>query len=165
MNDTELIHKIQSNKKYQNNEDLLEPILELVNNRLNGIRDSIKDNSVLESYCEKIISKSIIDILKSNNRISKKIDKSNQKIDYKNFKYSKTMPLNNSINLNCLKKIYTNFINQEIGNNLSFLDTIKLSMNDTNWIQKIKEETQLAQEDIIKILFELSEYTHKVVQE
>ena len=67
-----IIEKIKNNKRIINNEDLIDNVLSLVQNRVEGVIEDIKDNVASNTYLEKIVTKSIIDTLRAEGRYSLK---------------------------------------------------------------------------------------------
>ena len=82
-----IIEKIKNNKRIINNEDLIDNVLSLVQYRVEGVIEDIKDDIAINQYLEKIITKSIIDTLRAEGRYSLKSVTPIQKINYRNFNY------------------------------------------------------------------------------
>ena len=55
-----IIEKIKNNKRIINNEDLIDNVLSLVQYRVEGVIEDIKDDIAINQYLEKIDRKSVV---------------------------------------------------------------------------------------------------------
>ena len=115
-----IIEKIKNNKRIINNEDLIDNVLSLVQYRVEGVIEDIKDDITINQYLEKIITKSIIDTLRAEGRYSLKSVTPIQKINYRNFDYDISkykLPLTP---ISKLKQIYSMLQKSDEKNNTSY---------------------------------------------
>ena len=63
-----IIEKLKNNKRYVNNEDLTETIVDIVLERSKGVIEDLQETSVINRYLDKIISKTVIEVLRAEGR-------------------------------------------------------------------------------------------------
>ena len=159
-----IIEKIKNNKRIINNEDLIDSVLSLVQYRVEGVIEDIKDDIAINQYLEKIITKSIIDTLRAEGRYSLKSVTPIQKINYRNFDYDISkykLPLTP---ISKLKQIYSMLQKSDEKNNTSYKNIINYKYKNKLSTSEIAKELQLNEQNIVDILFEMSEYTDKVAR-
>lgn len=159
-----IIEKIKNNKRIINNEDLIDNVLSLVQYRVEGVIEDIKDDIAINQYLEKIITKSIIDTLRAEGRYSLKSVTPIQKINYRNFNYDISkykLPLTP---ISKLKQIYSMLQKSDEKNNTSYKNILNYKYKNKLSTSEIAKELQLNEQNIVDILFEMSEYTDKVVR-
>lgn len=159
-----IIEKIKNNKRIINNEDLIDNVLSLVQYRVEGVIEDIKDDIAINQYLEKIITKSIIDTLRAEGRYSLKSVTPIQKINYRNFDYDISkykLPLTP---ISKLKQIYSMLQKSDEKNNTSYKNIINYKYKNKLSTSEIAKELQLNEQNIVDILFEMSEYTDKVAR-
>ena len=159
-----IIEKIKNNKRIINNEDLIDNVLSLVQYRVEGVIEDIKDDIAINQYLEKIITKSIIDTLRAEGRYSLKSVTPIQKINYRNFDYDISkykLPLTP---ISKLKQIYSMLQNSDEKNNTSYKNILNYKYKNKLLTSEIAKELQLNEQNIVDILFEMSEYTDKVAR-
>lgn len=159
-----IIEKIKNNKRIINNEDLIDNVLSLVQYRVEGVIEDIKDDITINQYLEKIITKSIIDTLRAEGRYSLKSVTPIQKINYRNFDYDISkykLPLTP---ISKLKQIYSMLQNSDKKNNTSYKNILNYKYKNKLSTSEIAKELQLNEQNIVDILFEMSEYTDKVAR-
>lgn len=159
-----IIEKIKNNKRIINNEDLIDNVLSLVQYRVEGIIEDIKDDIAINQYLEKIITKSIIDTLRAEGRYSLKSVTPIQKINYRNFDYDISkykLPLTP---ISKLKQIYSMLQKSDEKNNTSYKNILNYKYKNKLSTSEIAKELQLNEQNIVDILFEMSEYTDKVAR-
>ena len=159
-----IIEKIKNNKRIINNEDLIDNVLSLVQYRVEGVIEDIKDNIAINQYLEKIITKSIIDTLRAEGRYSLKSVTPIQKINYRNFDYDISkykLPLTP---ISKLKQIYSMLQKSDEKNNTSYKNILNYKYKNKLSTSEIAKELQLNEQNIVDILFEMSEYTDKVAR-
>lgn len=159
-----IIEKIKNNKRIINNEDLIDNVLSLVQYRVEGVIEDIKDDITINQYLEKIITKSIIDTLRAEGRYSLKSVTPIQKINYRNFDYDISkykLPLTP---ISKLKQIYSMLQKSDEKNNTSYKNILNYKYKNKLSTSEIAKELQLNEQNIVDILFEMSEYTDKVAR-
>lgn len=159
-----IIEKIKNNKRIINNEDLIDNVLSLVQYRVEGVIEDIKDDIAINQYLEKIITKSIIDTLRAEGRYSLKSVTPIQKINYRNFDYDISkykLPLTP---ISKLKQIYSMLQKSDEKNNTSYKNILNYKYKNKLSTSEIAKELQLNEQNIVDILFEMSEYTDKVAR-
>lgn len=159
-----IIEKIKNNKRIINNEDLIDSVLSLVQYRVEGVIEDIKDDIAINQYLEKIITKSIIDTLRAEGRYSLKSVTPIQKINYRNFDYDISkykLPLTP---ISKLKQIYSMLQKSDEKNNTSYKNILNYKYKNKLSTSEIAKELQLNEQNIVDILFEMSEYTDKVAR-
>lgn len=159
-----IIEKIKNNKRIINNEDLIDNVLSLVQYRVEGVIEDIKDDITINQYLEKIITKSIIDTLRAEGRYSLKSVTPIQKINYRNFDYDISkykLPLTP---ISKLKQIYSMLQKSDEKNNTSYKNILNYKYKNKLSTSEIAKELQLNEQNIVDILFEMSEYTNKVAR-
>ena len=159
-----IIEKIKNNKRIINNEDLIDSVLTLVQYRVEGVIEDIKDDITINQYLEKIITKSIIDTLRAEGRYSLKSVTPIQKINYRNFDYDISkykLPLTP---ISKLKQIYSMLQKSDEKNNTSYKNILNYKYKNKLSTSEIAKELQLNEQNIVDILFEMSEYTDKVAR-
>ena len=159
-----IIEKIKNNKRIINNEDLIDNVLSLVQYRVEGVIEDIKDNVASNTYLEKIVTKSIIDTLRAEGRYSLKSVTPIQKINYRNFDYDISkykLPLTP---ISKLKQIYSMLQKSDEKNNTSYKNILNYKYKNKLSTSEIAKELQLNEQNIVDILFEMSEYTDKVAR-
>lgn len=159
-----IIEKIKNNKRIINNEDLIDNVLSLVQYRVEGVIEDIKDDITINQYLEKIITKSIIDTLRAKGRYSLKSVTPIQKINYRNFDYDISkykLPLTP---ISKLKQIYSMLQKSDEKNNTSYKNILNYKYKNKLSTSEIAKELQLNEQNIVDILFEMSEYTDKVAR-
>lgn len=159
-----IIEKIKNNKRIINNEDLIDSVLSLVQYRVEGVIEDIKDDITINQYLEKIITKSIIDTLRAEGRYSLKSVTPIQKINYRNFDYDISkykLPLTP---ISKLKQIYSMLQKSDEKNNTSYKNILNYKYKNKLSTSEIAKELQLNEQNIVDILFEMSEYTDKVAR-
>ncbi len=164
MNKSIIIEKIKNNKRIINNEDLIDSVLSLVQYRVEGVIEDIKDDIAINQYLEKIITKSIIDTLRAEGRYSLKSVTPIQKINYRNFDYDISkykLPLTP---ISKLKQIYSMLQKSDEKNNTSYKNILNYKYKNKLSTSEIAKELQLNEQNIVDILFEMSEYTDKVAR-
>lgn len=164
MNKSIIIEKIKNNKRIINNEDLIDNVLSLVQYRVEGVIEDIKDDIAINQYLEKIITKSIIDTLRAEGRYSLKSVTPIQKINYRNFDYDISkykLPLTP---ISKLKQIYSMLQKSDEKNNTSYKNILNYKYKNKLSTSEIAKELQLNEQNIVDILFEMSEYTDKVAR-
>lgn len=164
MNRDIITEKVKQNKRYCNNEDLLESIVDLSLERLDGVVDSILDDSVVNRFVEKIVSKSVIDILKQENRYSLKPVNKLQMVDYKVFAGVGLNPAQDVLPVSKLKQIYVTLKKSDENNDSAFLDVLNLRYRDKKSLKEISKEMNLSEVEVADILFDMSGYSDKVVR-
>ena len=159
-----IIEKIKNNKRIINNEDLIDSVLSLVQYRVEGVIEDIKDDITINQYLEKIITKSIIDTLRAEGRYSLKSVTPIQKINYRNCDYDISkykLPLTP---ISKLKQIYSMLQKSDEKNNTSYKNILNYKYKNKLSTSEIAKELQLNEQNIVDILFEMSEYTDKVTR-
>ena len=159
-----IIEKIKNNKRIINNEDLIDNVLSLVQYRVEGVIEDIKDDITINQYLEKIITKSIIDTLRAEGRYSLKSVTPIQKINYRNFDYDISkykLPLTP---ISKLKQIYSMLQKSDEKNNTSYKNILNYKYKNKLSTSEIAKELQLNEQNIVDILFEMSEYSDKVAR-
>ena len=159
-----IIEKIKNNKRIINNEDLIDNVLSLVQYRVEGVIEDIKDEITINQYIEKIITKSIVDTLRAEGRYSLKSVTPIQKINYRNFDYDISkykLPLTP---ISKLKQIYSMLQKSDEKNNTSYKNILNYKYKNKLSTSEIAKELQLNEQNIVDILFEMSEYTDKVAR-
>ena len=159
-----IIEKIKNNKRIINNEDLIDNVLSLVQYRVEGVIEDIKDDITINQYIEKIITKSIVDTLRAEGRYSLKSVTPIQKINYRNFDYDISkykLPLTP---ISKLKQIYSMLQKSDEKNNTSYKNILNYKYKNKLSTSEIAKELQLNEQNIVDILFEMSEYTDKVAR-
>lgn len=159
-----IIEKIKNNKRIINNEDLIDNVLSLVQYRVEGVIEDIKDDIAINQYLEKIITKSIIDTLRAEGRYSLKSVTPIQKINYRNFDYDISkykLPLTP---ISKLKQIYSMLQKSDEKNYTSYKNILNYKYKNKLSTSEIAKELQLNEQNIVDILFEMSEYTDKVAR-
>lgn len=159
-----IIEKIKNNKRIINNEDLIDSVLSLVQYRVEGVIEDIKDDIAINQYLEKIITKSIIDTLRAEGRYSLKSVTPIQKINYRNFDYDISkykLPLTP---ISKLKQIYSMLQKSDERNNTSYKNILNYKYKNKLSTSEIAKELQLNEQNIVDILFKMSEYTDKVAR-
>ena len=159
-----IIEKIKNNNRIINNEDLIDSVLSLVQYRVEGVIEDIKDDIAINQYLEKIITKSIIDTLRAEGRYSLKSVTPIQKINYRNFDYDISkykLPLTP---ISKLKQIYSMLQKSDEKNNTSYKNILNYKYKNKLSTSEIAKELQLNEQNIVDILFEMSEYTDKVAR-
>lgn len=159
-----IIEKIKNNKRIINNEDLIDNVLSLVQYRVEGVIEDIKDDITINQYLEKIITKSIVDTLRAEGRYSLKSVTPIQKINYRNFDYDISkykLPLTP---ISKLKQIYSMLQKSDEKNNTSYKNILNYKYKNKLSTSEIAKELQLNEQNIVDILFEMSEYTDKVAR-
>lgn len=159
-----IIEKIKNNKRIINNEDLIDNVLSLVQYRVEGVIEDIKDDITINQYLEKIITKSIIDTLRAEGRYSLKSVTPIQKINYRNFDYDISkykLPLTP---ISKLKQIYSMLQKSDEKNNTSYKNILNYKYKNKLSTSEIAKELQLNEQNIVDILFKMSEYTDKVAR-
>ncbi len=164
MNRDKISDKVKSNKRYLNNEDLLESFVDLAIERLNGFDDVISDNDALERYIDKVVSKSIIDVLKQNDRYNKPRKEHSSKVDYKLFNYDNEKFVHKQFTLSKLKQLYSMLKNSDNNNDTSFLDVIIFRYKEKQNLKNLIETMEISQEEVVEILFDMSDYADKVAK-
>lgn len=162
MNKRQLTKIIKSNKRFKDNEDLLDDFIECSKQKLNGIIEDIEDKEVITNFAEKIISNSIIEVLKKENRF-RKISTANlsQRIEYSKFapEYSQIQP----IGLSKLKQVYSVLKRKDEKDDTKYLEIFNLKYVDNKSIEEISETLEIENNKLISILSEMAEIANKVV--
>lgn len=165
MNKEFIIDKIKSNKRYLNNEDLLESFVDSVFAYIDEDVINSLDENLRNKYIDKIIAKSIIKVLKENSRYNISNSLSFTRIDYSLFNYDnhryfyKACP-----SLDKLKQLYQ-YINKLDENNKSkFLDVIMNKYQENQKLNELLDSTNLSKNELVDILFELSDYANRIVK-
>lgn len=159
-----IIEKIKNNKRIINNEDLIDNVLSLVQNRVEGVIEDIKDDIASNTYLEKIVTKSIIDILRAEGRYSLKTVTPIQKINYRNFDYDVSKYKLSLTPISKLKQLYSMLQKSDEKNNTSYKDILEYRYKNKLSTTEIAKELQLNEQNIVDILFEMSEYSDKVAR-
>ena len=159
-----IIEKIKNNKRIINNEDLIDNVLSLVQNRVEGVIEDIKDDIASNTYLEKIVTKSIIDILRAEGRYSLKTVTPIQKINYRNFDYDVSKYKLSLTPISKLKQLYSMLQKSDEKNNTSYKDILEYRYKNNLSTTEIAKELQLNEQNIVDILFEMSEYSDKVAR-
>ena len=159
-----IIEKIKNNKRIINNEDLIDNVLSLVQYRVEGVIENIKDDIAINQYLEKIITKSIIDTLRAEGRYSLKSVTPIQKINYRNFDYDISKYKLQLTPISKLKQIYSRLQKSDEKNNTSYKNILNYKYKNKLSTSEIAKELQLNEQNIVDILFEMSEYTDKVAR-
>jgi len=163
MNREIIIEKIKSHRRYSDNKDLLDDIVNAVISRLDDVIESIKDDNVINSLIDKTINKTIIDLLKSNNRISQ-ISNTIQKVNYQKFGPLLENHRVPTIPLFKLKQLYNLLKKSDENNDTLYLKIIDLMYEKKYSVEEIANSLNTSTTHIIDILFELSENANKVSQ-
>lgn len=164
MNRDILIQKVKQNKRFINNEDLLDTIVDLSFERLSGIVESIRDEEAVNSYVDKVVSKSVMDVLKQENRYNvKSVDKL-QNVDYKIFSYDNSSYKCPLTPVSKLKQIYTMFKKSDENNGTVFLNVLDLRYEKKQSVEELSRSLELSLDEVVKILFDMSEYSNKAVK-
>ena len=159
-----IIEKIKNNKRIINNEDLIDNVLSLVQNRVEGVIEDIKDNVASNTYLEKFVTKSIIDTLRAEGRYSLKAVTPIQKINYRNFDYDVSKYKLSLTPISKLKQLYSMLQKSDEKNNTSYKDFLEYRYKNKLSTTEIAKELQLNEQNIVDILFEMSEYSDKVAR-
>lgn len=165
MNKEFIIEKIKSNKRYLNNEDLLECFVNSVFAYIDEDVINSLDENLRNKYLDKIIAKSIIKVLKQNSRYKISNSSSLTRIDYSLFNYdNKRYFLKTTPSIDKLKQLYQ-FINKLEENNKSkFLDVIMYKYQEKQKLNELVDSTNLSKNELVDILFELSDYANRIVK-
>ncbi len=159
-----IVEKIKNNKRIINNEDLIDNVVALVQNRVDGVIEDIKDDVAINRYLEKIVTKSILDTLRAEGRYSLKTVTPIQTINYRNFDYDVSkykLPLTP---ISKLKQIYSMIQKSDDKNNTSYKKILEYRYKNKISITEIAKELQLNEQNIVDILFKMSEYSDKVAR-
>lgn len=159
-----IVEKIKNNKRIINNEDLIDNVVALVQNRVDGVIEDIKDDVAINRYLEKIVTKSILDTLRAEGRYSLKTVTPIQTINYRNFDYDVSkykLPLTP---ISKLKQIYSMIQKSDDKNNTSYKKILEYRYKNKISITEIAKELQLNEQNIVDILFEMSKYSDKVAR-
>lgn len=171
----DLIEKvIKNNKKYANNEDLYEDFFNETCKRSLAAISAISSDSTLESYLRKVVTTSIINVLKNSGRLRRtkdgytktlevSIDEegfnkySNTVVSYSNFAVidsPETVMVKNDI----LKSIYNTVVMiDEEDTKKQYLQIYKLRYDNGMTQKEISNELGLSQSEVSKRLFKLME--------
>lgn len=159
-----IIGKIQQNKRFSDNEDLLESIIDLVLLRLDDVCDSIDDEQVVNHYVDKIVAKSVIEILKKEGRYNVKPVEKFQKVDYKIFSYNNSGYQSGDLPLAKLKQIYSMLKKSDKTNGTCFLEILKLRFKEEQSFEEISSNINIPTESLIDAFFDMAEYSDKVAK-
>lgn len=164
MNRDNIIEKIKLNKRYINNEDLIDSFADLAMERLDGVVDSIRDEVVVNNFIDKTIKKTILDVLKQNNRYNVKPINKLQKVDYKMFNFDNTVHNTPSIPVSQLKQLYSMLKKSDENNETAFLDVVTFRYKEKKNIKELSETMNMSEDEIVDILFEMSGFANKVAK-
>src|SRR5574344_322334 len=162
MNKRQLTKIIKNNKRFKDNEDLLDDFIECSKQKLNGIIEDIEDKEVITTFAEKIISNSIIEVLKKENRF-RKVSEVNIS---KQTEYSKFAPEYSQIQtvgISKLKQVYSVLKRKDEKDGTKYLEIFNLKYVDNKSIEEISETLKIENNKIISILGEMSEIANKVI--
>lgn len=164
MNKKQIVKIIKKNKRYKDNEDLLDDFLESSTQKLNGIIEDIDDEEVIKNFVEKIITKSIVEVLKENNRF-KSFTNSNviQKVDYSEFAPDISKTTENGVGIAQLKNLYSTLKKHDESEGTNYLEILKSHYVDNKSIEEIAQILEIDQTKVADIIFEMSEQTNKVI--
>lgn len=168
MNKDILIEKIKSNKHYLNNEDLLDLFIDSVYEKLVDYYDSISDTEILERYVNKLVSKSMIEVLKRNNRYNYNKSLKSTRVNFKKFNYDNSKYNVPQYSIRQLKQLYTMIQSMsEIDecNKSNYLDVIMLRYKEKQTLFELQEKLNLSNSEIVEMLFKLSDSANKVIQQ
>ncbi len=154
--------RVKLNKRYLNNEDLLDSFVDLTYEKISSVVDSINDEEILINYIDKIASKSIIEVLQANNRYRCNNLSNRNKIDYSIFNYKLENFNPTKYSISKLAKLFSTLKKIDENNNSSFLDVIMLRYKDNNKICNIAKAMELSEEEVANILFDMADYASKV---
>lgn len=165
MNRKLVIEKIKSNKRYLNNEDLLETFVDSVFACIDEDIINSLDENFQNKYLDKIISKSIIRVLKQNSRYKISGSSTLNKIDYRVFNYdNKRYQIKACPSFDKLKQLYQYISRLDENNKSNFLDVIMYKYKEKQNLSDLQKTTNLSQKEIVDILFELSDYANRIVK-
>ncbi len=165
MNKELIIEKIKSNKRYLNNEDLLESFVDSVFAYIDEDIINSLDENIRNKYIDKIIAKSIIKVLKQNSRYEISNSKSFTRIDYSLFNYdNKKYFLKTCPSLDKLKQLYQSINKLDENNKSRFLDVIMYKYKEKQNINELLKSTNLSKNELVDTLFELSDYANRIVK-
>lgn len=162
MNRENIIKTIKLNRRYKNNEDLLEQFTDTVISRLTDLLPNIKDENIKHRLIEKTISKSIIDVLKAKKRYGTVIKK--QKIDYSTINLDTKIHKAPQIPLAKLKQLYSSLKKSDENNDTNYLAIINAIYKENKTLQELSNLMNISENDIVDMLFDMSEYSSKVMQ-
>lgn len=162
MNREVIINKIKLNRRYLNNEDLLEQFVNTTIARIEPLIKSIKDDTIKMKLIDKTICRVILDVLKEHNRYYANTKK--QKIDYKIFEQINNNHTTLKLSLGKLKQLYSILKKSDKDNNTNYLKILDEMYKNNKTLQEISTLMNVSENDIVDILFEMSEYADKVIQ-
>ncbi len=168
-----ILEAIQSNQRFQGNEELLEPIYNDVLDRLGNIADSISDSSVIGDYIQKVVKLSVINIIKQNKKTTRinntsVADTTPAKTApadyYSEFSY-KPLETNNEIYVskNDLIKIEQEILNLEkTSSNKGFLNLYSLRYTKGKSLEEISDDLNISQAQVAERLFEIAALVKRI---
>ena len=164
MNKKQIVKIIKKNKRYKDNEDLLDDFLESSTQKLNGIIEDIEDEEVIKNFAEKIITKSIVEVLKENNRF-KSFTNSNviQKVDYSEFAPDIADTTVNEVGIPQLKKLYSILKKHDESEGTKYIEMLKSRYVDNKSLEEIAQILEIYKKEVADLIFEISEQTNKVI--
>ena len=159
-----ITEKVKQNKRFLGNEDLLDSIVNLVLERIEGVCESIKDEDAVNVYIDKTIAKSVMDVLKQEGRYRVKSIEKFQKIDYKIFAYDNWDYKKGKLPLSKLKQIYSMLKKSDKTNGTCFLEILKLRFRDKQSFEKISSNIDIPTDKLVDAFFDMAEYSDKVAR-
>lgn len=163
MNKQVIIDKIKLNRRYVNNEDLLDQFVNTTIERIGNLLKDIKDEKLKQKLLDKTISKVILDVLMNNNRCNSGFIKK-QKIDYKQFNTISGEGKCSKPSLGKLKQLYSTLKKSDENNNTNYLKILNSMYRENKTLREMSDLMNISENDIVDILFDMSEYSGKVMQ-
>lgn len=159
-----IIDRIKNNKRYIDDNELTEVIVNLVSERIEGVIDDIKDDDAMNKYLDRIVSKSIIEVLKTKGFYHSKSTETLQKINYKTFSYNENHHKVPSIPISKLKQIYTMLKKTDENDDTEYMQILKSRYKEKQTLTELSKTLQKSEQEIIDILFNMSDYADKVTK-
>lgn len=163
MNRDIVIEKLKLNKRLKGNEDLLDAITDVALERLESVVGSLKDEQAINTFIDKTISKAILDVLKEHNRYGN-INKKLQKIDYKLFNNIIEHHTSPTLSINKLKQLYGLLKKSDENIETTFLEILNKKYKEKLTLCELATAMNITKDEVVNILFEMSEYSNKVAR-
>ena len=159
-----IIEKLKNNKRYVNNEDLTETIVDIVLERSKGVIEDLQETSVINRYLDKIISKTVIEVLRAEGRYRLKSIIPLQKIDYKNVSYDSSKYKLSLTPVSKLKQIYTMFDKSDEKNGTEYKKVLEYKYKEKQKIKEVAQLMNVEEQFVVDTLFDMSEVSDKVAR-
>jgi len=169
-----ILEAIQTNPRFQGNEELLEPIYNNVLERLGNVVDAISDETIVRDYINKIVKLAVINVIKAqkstpaHTTIVEKKANIPQRIKsddiYSTFTYT-PIEQNNElyVSKNDLIKIEQEIIKlNENSQNKEFLNLYSLRYTKNKSIEDISDDLNMSQAQVAERLFEISALVKRI---